>query len=67
MKTFVNIDEVKYIKYKESFSNKIWDLKEEAIKYCNQDVVTLHQIINKFANLIFDEVRLDIAKYPTIS
>jgi len=67
IKTFVNIDEVNYNKYKKSFANKIWDLKEEAIKYCNQDVVTLHQIIKKFANLIFDEVRLDIAKYPTIS
>lgn len=65
--SFVNLDKDKYNEYCKYFEGKKWNLKLEAIKYCNQDVVTLYQIIDKFANIIFDEIRLDISKYPTIS
>lgn len=65
--TFINISTDEYLKYCNSFKNKVWDLKFEAIKYCSQDVVTLHQIILKFGNVIFDEIRLDISNYPTLS
>jgi len=39
------------------FKGQEWELKQETIKYCNQDVVTLYKIIDKFANIIFDEIR----------
>ena len=42
-------------------------MKDETIKYCIQDCITLYQIINKFNYKIFELFRLDIHKYPTIS
>ena len=45
---------------------KTWDLREETIKYCEQDVVTLYQVINKFNEQIFILFRIDILKYPTL-
>ena len=39
----------------------------EIIRYCERDVLSLSNIINIFANLIFDKFNLNIHKYPTIS
>ena len=44
-----------------------WNLKSELIKYCENDVVALHQVINNFAIEIFDLFRIDIHKYLTLS
>lgn len=44
-----------------------WNLKEELIKYCENDVISLHQIINKFSLEIFRLFRVDILKYLTLS
>ena len=55
-----------YLNYAQNFKDKVWDLKYEAIKYCSQDVIILYKVIEKFNNLIFDEIRLDIANYPTL-
>jgi hypothetical protein len=43
-----------------------WDLREETIKYCEQDVITLYQVISKFSEQIFILFRTDIVKYPTL-
>lgn len=43
-----------------------WNLKEEAIKYCIQDCITLYQIIYKFAKLIFSKWNVNLNKYPTL-
>lgn len=51
--------------YNQLKSNK-WSLRDEAIKYCIQDCVTLHQIIYKFAILIFDRWKVNLNKYPTL-
>lgn len=64
---FTKITKEEYSVYYKNFSSKLWNLKNEIIKYCNQDVITLHQIINKFSIEIFDLFRLDIVKYPTLS
>jgi hypothetical protein len=64
---FTKITEEEYSVYCKDFLSKSWNLKNEVIKYCNQDVITLHQIINKFSIEIFDLFRLDIVKYPTLS
>jgi DNA polymerase elongation subunit (family B) len=56
-----------YINYKNLFINKIWDFKEESIKYCNLDCVSLYHILSKFNKLIFDLFNINIIKYPTLS
>jgi hypothetical protein len=42
-------------------------LKNEAIKYCEVDCISLYQIIIKFNDLIFEHFKINIHKYPTIS
>ena len=44
-----------------------WNLREEAIKYCIQDCISLYQIIMKFHELVYDKWSLNISKYSTIS
>jgi DNA polymerase type B, organellar and viral len=43
-----------------------WDLKKELLKYCEQDVISLYQVINKFSKKIFKLFRLDITKFCTL-
>ena len=74
---FTNLEMTDYIKYYRSFNlsptfvtvNGIgkWSLKNETIKYCEQDCRTLYQIIDNFQKKIFLLFRLDILKYPTLS
>ena len=66
-KYFTNITKEEYFNYCNSFVNKTWNLKYESLKYCNQDVKTLYQVIDKFSEHIFVNFRLDIVKYPTLS
>jgi hypothetical protein len=66
-KYFININYSDYLNYKLKFMNKEWNLKEELIKYCEQDVVTLHQVISKFSKETFDLFNIDVVKYPTLS
>src|ERR1700682_1000577 len=42
-------------------------MKEESIRYCEIDCITLYQIIIKFNDLIFDLFNINIHKYPTLS
>lgn len=64
---FKNISTVDYLNYRKEFINKSWNLRNESIKYCIQDCITLYQILDKFNHKIFDLFRLDIHKYPTLS
>jgi hypothetical protein len=60
----LNLDQYNvYIKF---FKNKKWSLKDETIKYCNQDCISLYQIIEKFNTLIFNKYSINIHKYPTL-
>jgi hypothetical protein len=47
-------------------SNKIWNFKDEAIKYCKLDCLTLHEILTKFNELIFNEFKVNIQKALTL-
>jgi hypothetical protein len=60
----VKLDE--YNEYKANFINNNWSLKDEAIKYCELDCISLFQIILKFNNMIFNLFNLNIHKYPTL-
>ena len=42
------------------YTGKIWNFKEEAIKYCYLDCVCLHQILVQFNELIFNKFKLNI-------
>lgn len=63
---FTNINKDEYKRYKLSFSGKVWNFKEEAIKYCIIDCISLYEIITKFNRLIFNKFNLNM-KYPTVS
>ena len=56
--------EDEYIKYKNQFNT--WDLRKELIKYCEQDVRTLHQVLVKFSNEIFERFKINISRYPSL-
>lgn len=63
-KFYSEISELEYSKLK---SLGLWDLRLETLRYCEQDVRTLHQIITEFQKKIFRLFRVDVLKYPTLS
>ena len=63
---FENLSVEDYSKYRLKLNSSSWNLRNETIKYCEQDVRTLYQIIEKFQNKIFSLFRIDIMKYPTL-
>ena len=67
-KYFSNITIDEYDTYKDSFvkDNKIWSFKKEAIKYCELDCISLHQVLTKFNTLIFNKFKLNINNYSTL-
>lgn len=65
-KYFDNITLDEYNKYKANFNNN-WNLKDESIKYCKIDCISLYQIISKFSFMIFDLFKINTHKYPTLS
>ena len=46
--------------------NKLWSFKVEAIKYCNIDCKSLHEVITKFNELIFGEFKLNVHSSYTL-
>ena len=64
---FDNISKEQYNEYCKDFQGLEWNLKDETIKYCIQDCVSLHQVISKFRSLIFECYSLDVLDYPTLS
>jgi hypothetical protein len=55
-----------YNNYKDQFLNKIWNFKDEAIKYCELDCKALYQILSKFNKLIFERFFLIITDFTTL-
>ena len=64
--SFKNITDEEYKKYIKNHPG-IWELKKELKKYCENNVIALHQIINKFSLEIFNLFRVDITKYYSLS
>ena len=69
------LDILDYNKFKKNFvlpvpagdgTNKIWNFKDESIKYCNLDCKSLYDILIKFNDLIFNRFKLNIRYYPTL-
>jgi len=68
IKYFDNITEKEYNIYCKLFKNQKWNLKNETIKYCEQDCIVLFHIIKKFNEKIFNLFKINIHKYkyPTL-
>lgn len=64
---FDNITQEEYKEYCKEFLNKSWNLREQTIKYCEQDCLVLYQILDQFSKNIFAKFRIDVFKYPTLS
>jgi hypothetical protein len=64
IKYFDGINLTEYENYCESINNT-WSFTNESKKYCEQDVITLHQIMSKFNGYIHTKYHIDIHKCPT--
>jgi len=56
----------KYNKYIQAYTKNNWDLKQELIKYCEQDVISLHMVILTFTKEIFNKFKVNVLNYPTL-
>lgn len=65
IKYYIDISLDQYNIYKQNFINN-WSLKDETINYCSQDCISLYQVINKFNNLIFNQYKLNVHRFPTL-
>jgi hypothetical protein len=64
--TFSSIAE--YNSYKmNNFPFFDWNLKQISIDYCNKDCISLHQVLIKFSQLIWDKYHINITKFPTLT
>jgi len=52
--------------FKNDHGKRMWSFKEEALKYCQLDCKTLHEIIIKFNELIFNHFKVDAHKALTL-
>lgn len=59
--TDINISE--YLNLSQSFINKIWNFKNESIKYCKLDCLILYEILSKYNELIFNKFKVNILWY----
>ena len=58
---FENISYTQYILYKIKYLT--WSLREETIKYCEKDCISLFEIIKKFNDRIYNKWSLNINNY----
>ena len=61
-----DITPTEYHKIQSNFTNKEWSFREEAIKYCKIDCVSLFEIIVQFNELIFEHFNINIHKALTL-
>ena len=55
------------LEHDEINKDNLLKFKKEAINYCILDCKSLHQIITKFASLIFELFSINIHRYPTLA
>ena len=65
IKYFSNITEDQY-KDLTSMTDNNWNLKNEAIKYCEIECISLFQVLETFGKLIFDLFQINITKISTL-
>ena len=62
--TGITVEE--YVAFATNFIGKIWNFRDEAIKYCKLDCKCLHEILVTFNELIFKEFKVNIDKSITL-
>ena len=55
-----NIPANDYTKLIAEFMGKVWSFKDEAIKYCYLDCVSLHEVLVQFNELIYSHFKINI-------
>jgi len=65
-KYFNKLKQKDFNEYKSQFNNNFWNLKNETIKYCELDCISLYQVIFKFTFMIFDLFGRNVHHYPTL-
>lgn len=63
---FTGVSLQEYNLYCSNFISNNWSLREETIKYCEQDCRVLWLILDKFNDLIFNKYQLNIHRFPTL-
>jgi DNA polymerase type B, organellar and viral len=56
-----------YNDYCSQYNNNSWSLRDELVKYCENDVISLYLIIKEFQKMIFRLYEADINNYRTLS
>jgi DNA polymerase type B, organellar and viral len=65
-KYFTDLSLQEYLLILNNYNNKIWNFKDEAIKYCKLDSKCLFEVLIKFNELIFNEFSIDAHKVLTL-
>lgn len=55
-----------YQDYVKRFNKGQWDLRAEAVKYCELDCKSLYEVIMTFANFIYSEFSVNLSLCPTL-
>jgi len=63
---FKSISKNEYMMLQDQFVNKMWSFKDEAIKYCELDCISLFEVLTKFNELIYNEFKVDPSKALTL-
>ena len=63
---FNKLNKEEFLNYCYKYKEK-WYLREKTIKYCNQAIIILYQVISTSQVKVFELFRIDILKYPTLS
>lgn len=51
---------------KTEYGKRLWNFKDEAIKYCKLDCQSLHQVLTSFNQLIFNEFQINVHTVYTL-
>jgi hypothetical protein len=62
----LSLEDYDLIKNNPTCGAEPWSLRNETIKYCEQDCRTLWQIIDKFNDLIFNKYSLNVHSFSTL-
>nr|YP_010691084.1 DNA polymerase [Phellinus igniarius]WBU93185.1 DNA polymerase [Phellinus igniarius] len=63
---FEDVSDLDYNSYLEAFVGKDWNLKTEAVKYCELDCISLYKVIETFGLIIFDWFQINISSVSTL-
>jgi hypothetical protein len=55
-----------YNSLKLQHKNKFWDFEKESIEYCKLDCKSLHEVLTKFNEFVFNEFQVNIHKVLTL-